>query len=229
MTSHPIRGILPVKHNSQRVPGKNFRPFLGKPLFEHMLATLAQSVFVDSVVVDTDSDWLIDYLAENWPQVTTLRRPDYLAQSSTPMNDVLQHTMDNAAEDFFLQVHTTSPLLTAGTIDRAIEFFWAHWPEQDSVFSVTRKQERLWSKDARPLNHDPKVLLPTQDLDPIFVENSCLYLFNREVFQTERGRIGKNPALFVTPDIESVDIDTEADFDIAEALGRGFVKPEGDN
>lgn len=228
MNGNPILGILPIKQNSQRVPGKNFRTFLGQPLFLHILATLVESTRLTRIVVDTDSEWLISYLNENWPQVEAIRRPDHLALGSTPMNDVLQNTLKAAGEDFFLQVHVTSPLLSVQTIDRAIDFFWQHWPDHDSLFSVTKKQERLWSKDCIPLNHDPAILLPTQDLAPIFVENSCLYLFNREVFTREVGRIGRAPILFTTPELESLDIDTEEDFKIAEALGLYLKRQPGE-
>lgn len=229
MTNENLLGILPIKKNSERVQGKNFRTFLGRPLFEHVLATLDGSKLLNRILVDTDSEWLIGHLAERWPNVSTLRRPNRLAQGTTPMNEVLQHTLENSSENFFLQVHATSPLLTSETVDRAIEFFWEHWPDHDSLFSVTRRQERLWSKDRVPLNHDPRVLLRTQDLDPFFVENSCLYLFNREVFVREGGRIGKSPALFTTPEVQSLDIDTEEDFLIAEAVAAriAILEPGG--
>ena len=218
MTREPLTAIVPIKHNSERVPRKNLRPFVGRPLFEHIIDALTSASLVDSIVVDTDSDVISESLADYRPDITVLPRPPHLANSEAPMNDVLRNTMVQLSGDFFLQVHTTSPLLTATTIDRAVETFWSHWPDNDSLFSVSKKQERLWSRDGRPLNHDPRVLLPTQDLEPFFVENSCIYIFNRDVFLAHGSRIGSKPYLFDTPDLESVDIDVESDFIIAEAL-----------
>ena len=218
MTREPLAAIVPIKHNSERVPGKNLRPFAGRPLFEHIIDALTSTSLVDSIVVDTDSDVISESLADRRPDITVLPRPSHLARSETPMNDVLRNTIGQLSGNFFLQVHTTSPLLTAPTIDRAVEAFWAHWPHYDSLFSVSKKQERLWSGEGTPLNHDPRVLIPTQDLEPFFVENSCIYIFNRDVFVTHGSRIGPSPYLFDTPDLESIDIDVESDFIIGEAL-----------
>ena len=222
-TREPLTAIVPIKHNSARVPGKNLRPFAGLPLFHHILDALESSTLIDMIVVDTDSEDIARSVAESRPHVTVLPRPSHLAQPETPMNDVLEHTIAQLAGDFFLQAHTTSPLLTAPTIDSAIEAFWAHWPTHDSLFSVSKKQERLWSRKGVPLNHDPQVLLPTQDLEPFFVENSCLYVFNRDVFLDHSSRIGSRPYLFETPDLESIDIDVESDFIIGEAIASRDV------
>lgn len=223
MAREPLTAIVPIKHNSERVPGKNLRPFAGRPLFEHIMDALTSASLVDSIVVDTDSDAISEILADHRPDIAILPRPPHLAQHETPMNNVLRNTLGQLSGDFFLQVHTTSPLLTAATIDRAVESFWAHWPDNDSLFSVSKKQERLWSGEGTPLNHDPRVLLPTQDLDPFFVENSCLYVFNRDIFLTHGSRIGSTPYLFNTPDLESIDIDVESDFIIGEALASRRV------
>ena len=94
------------------------------------------------------------------------------------------------------------------------------YPEYDSLFSVTRWQTRLWDAEGRPLNHDPDVLLRTQDLPPVYEENSCLYIFTRERFLERRNRLGYRPYLFEIPALEAVDIDEPADWAVAECLLR---------
>jgi CMP-N-acetylneuraminic acid synthetase len=69
-----------------------------------------------------------------------------------------------------------------------------------------------------PMNHDPAVLMRTQDLTPVYVENSCLYLFSKESLKATGNRIGKTPMMFEIDKLEAHDIDDEADFALAEML-----------
>ena len=86
------------------------------------------------------------------------------------------------------------------------------------MFSVTKQQTRFYDKNVVAINHDPKKLIRTQDLEPWYEENSNLYLFTKESFKETGARIGKNPVLFETSKIESIDIDDIDDFNIAEAI-----------
>jgi CMP-N-acetylneuraminic acid synthetase len=88
----------------------------------------------------------------------------------------------------------------------------------DSLFSVTPLQTRLYWPDGRAINHDPEILLRTQDLPPVYEENSCLYLFTREVLASGGTRIGRRPILFEMDPEEATDIDVEHDFRMAEVL-----------
>ena len=97
-------------------------------------------------------------------------------------------------------------------------FFDAYPDRCDSLFSVTRWQTRLYDADGRAINHDPEVLLRTQDLPPVYEENSNLYLFTRESLQRRKHRIGERPLLFEVDRLEAVDIDDEAGWAVAEAL-----------
>ena len=66
------------------------------------------------------------------------------------------------------------------------------------------------------MNHDPAILMRTQDLEPVYEENSCIYIFERVAFLRRENRIGKTPMMFEIPPDESLDIDTEQDFQIIE-------------
>ena len=72
------------------------------------------------------------------------------------------------------------------------------------------------------MNHDPNVLLRTQDLPPMFLENSCLYIFSREGLQSRRNRLGARPLMFEISSEEAWDIDTELDFAIADYLKQNL-------
>jgi len=150
--------------------------------------------------------------------VKTILRPEALRADTVPMNEILLYDTAQVQADLYLQTHSTNPLLKSKTISNAIKAFKQAWPEKDSLFGVTRWQTRLYDADGKAINHNPKELLRTQDLPPVYEENSTLYLFTRENLQTYHHRIGERPLLFEVPALEAVDIDEETDFAIAEAL-----------
>ena len=210
--------LVPMRHHSERVPGKNYRPLAGKPLYHHILNTLLAVDAIDQVVVDTDSDLILEGLQQDFPTVTRLRRPEALRAGTVPMNDILVHDVAEVQADFYLQTHTTNPLLTSETVTRAVETFFEQYPEHDSLFGVTRLQTRLYDQQGQPLNHDPNNLLRTQDLPPIYEENSCIYIFPRQTLLSRQNRLGERPLMFEIPADEAWDIDEELDFTVAETL-----------
>lgn len=213
-----IAAIVPMRHVSERVPGKNYREFAGKPLYHHIVSTLLSCPEVAEIVIDTDSDLIMEDARKAFPSVKLCLRPGHLRNEMTPMNDVLLNTVRQIKADFYLQTHSTNPLLRSSSISSAINALTSKTSEYDSLFSVTRLQTRLWTSGAKPLNHDQSVLLRTQDLDPVFEENSCIYLFSRASLEKYKNRIGARPLMYEIDKLESQDIDTEEDFTLAEAL-----------
>lgn len=213
-----IVALVPMRHHSQRVPGKNFRPMAGKPLFHHIIDTLLACPEISQVVVDTDSQPVMQGLQQHFPEVTILERPDFLRADTISMNEILVYDTSQIQADYYLQTHTTNPVLHPSTISRAIQTFLANISTFDSLFSVTRKQIRLWDQHGRAINHDPTVLLQTQDLPPVYEENSCIYIFSRQTLLSHRNRLGQHPFMFEIDADEAWDIDEELDFLIAEFL-----------
>jgi CMP-N-acetylneuraminic acid synthetase len=217
-----IAALVPMRHHSQRVPGKNFRLLAGKPLFYHIIETLYAVPAIERIVVDTDSPIIIEGLKESFPKVKVINRPDHLRADDVPMNNILLFDVSQVESDFFLQTHSTNPLLKASTISRGIESFFANQPEFDSLLSVTRMQTRLYDQHGKAINHDPEMLIQTQDLPPVYEENSCMYIFSRQGLEKRRNRIGKKPIFFEIDPAEAWDIDEELDFLICEhLLGSG--------
>jgi CMP-N-acetylneuraminic acid synthetase len=213
-----VVALVPMRHHSERVPGKNYRLLAGRPLFHHILSTLMACEMIQEIVVDTDSPTIIEGVRENFPQVRVLERPHHLRGDHVPMNEVLIYDTSQIEADFYLQTHCTNPLLRPETVSRAIQTLLNAYPTYDSLFSVTRLQSRLWDALGRAINHNPAVLLRTQDLPPVFEENSCIYLFTRQLLVARRNRLGERPLLFEMDPIESWDIDEEHDFLIADLL-----------
>lgn len=212
--------LVPMRHHSQRVPGKNYRDLAGKPLYQHIIETLLAVPAVDEIVVDTDSDPVMNGLRENFPRVKIINRPEHLRADDMPMNEILIHDTEQYPADFYLQTHSTNPLLKAETISDAIQAFKNNYPKLDSLYSVTRWQSRFYDKDGKAVNHNPRELIQTQDLPPMYEENSCIYIFTRDNLIAKRHRISDQPLMFEIPRLEAVDIDEESDFQIANILMR---------
>jgi CMP-N-acetylneuraminic acid synthetase len=209
-----------MKANSERVKGKNFRPFNGKPLFRWILDTLLSLDEIDEVVINTDArEVLAEHGLTDGDKVRIRDRKPEICGDTVSMNLVLADDIENVPADIYLMTHTTNPLLSAATIRMALDAYQKGAREgADSVFTVNKFQTRFYRQDASAINHDPNVLLRTQDLEPWFEENSNLYVFSKASFALTNARIGKRPLLVETGRSESVDIDDEEGWRIAEAI-----------
>tara|TARA_R110002049_G_scaffold88041_1_gene222647 strand:- start:1 stop:696 length:696 start_codon:yes stop_codon:yes gene_type:complete len=216
--------LLPMKAHSARVSGKNFKPFAGKPLFQWILDALLDVKSIDAVIINTDAR---DILAENGladghgnGRVLIRDRKPEICGDFVSMNLVLADDIEAMDANAYVMTHTTNPLLSSTTIERAIKDYReaVSTGNGDSLFTVNKIQTRFYKSDGSAINHDPDVLLRTQDLEPWFEENSNLYIFYRESFSRTNARIGKKPILFETPPMESLDIDDQPQWEQAEAV-----------
>jgi CMP-N-acetylneuraminic acid synthetase len=218
MKKYSVAALVPMRHHSQRVPGKNYREMVGKPLYAHIISTLLGVPEIDKIIVDTDSPVVLDGLERDFPTVIRINRPEELCADDIPMNEILMHDTGVVEADFYLQTHSTNPVLSAATISRGVNTFLEKYPAYDSMFSVTRRQVRFWDQLGRPINHNPAILLQTQDLPPVYEENSCMYLFTRNSLIQKRNRLGDRPMMFEISAEEAWDVDTELDFKMAELM-----------
>jgi len=214
--------LVPMKGHSERVPNKNLRNFNGRPLCQWILNTLSHTPEVDEIVVNTDSGRLADETRAF--NATVLNRPQRLRGDHVSMNKIILHDVAETDGDLYLQTHCTNPLLCSDTISEALSMFKES--DCDSIFSVTPLQTRLWDEDGVPINHQRDELKRTQDLPPLYEENSNLYLFTNKSIKRCENRIGNNPTMYPMDEREAIDIDEPIDFMIAEKLHQ---KKYGDN
>ena len=211
--------LMPMRHNSERVRGKNYREFGdGRPLFFHMADKLLKCDQIDKLVINTDSPLVKKLCKSHFPDIIVIDRPEYLSDEHCPMNDIIQYDINQIPSKFYIQTHSTNPLLSIDTLNNSLQVFKENFPKYDSLFSVTRQQTRFWDSMTRPINHNPKKLIRTQDLPPIYEENSCIYIFSKECLIKNQNRIGRRPFLYEIDKLEAVDIDTEIDFILAEKI-----------
>jgi CMP-N-acetylneuraminic acid synthetase len=220
-----------MKANSQRVKGKNFRNFCGKPLFRWILDALLSVDAIDKIVINTDARHVLveNGLVEGGRIVIRDRKPE-LCGDDVSMNLVLADDVANVPADVYLMTHTTNPLVSAETLGKALAVFREAQlsGRVDSLFTVDKVQTRFYRADCSPVNHDPDNLIPTQNLEPWFEENSNIYVFTSDSFGLTRARIGKRPMMYEGPYFESIDIDTQADWDFAEVAARYLAEKSKD-
>jgi CMP-N-acetylneuraminic acid synthetase len=217
--------LLPLKANSERVPRKNFRSFCGKPLFRWMLDTLLGMPEVELIVINTDARHeLTECGLEPNSRVLIRERKPELCGDFISMNSVIADDIVSVKSETYLMTHTTNPLLSEASIRGALAAYYQGTESagRDSLFTVNKFQARFYRLDGSAVNHDPSCLIRTQDLEPCFEENSNLYIFSADSFRVTGARIGQTPILFETPKRESVDIDDEESWHIAEALAHTY-------
>jgi CMP-N-acetylneuraminic acid synthetase len=207
-----------MKAHSERVPGKNFRPIAGKPLVRWILDALLGVDAISKVVINTDARALLEEIGITDSERIIIRdRREDLCGDTVSMNLILADDIAAVNADLYLMTHTTNPLISTETLHDAIDSFESN-DEADSLFSVNKIQTRFYRDDGSAVNHDPKNLIRTQDLEAWYEENSCLYLFTSNSFAKTGARIGENPMMYETPPLESLDIDEPHQWFLSEAV-----------
>lgn len=225
MNDFIVSALVPMKGHSERVPLKNTRLLGDTPLFYHILRSLIQAKQVGEILVDTDSEKIKDLIRKDFPKVTIIDRPVELAGDKVPMTAIIEHDCRFIKTKHFLQTHATSPFIKPETIDTAIRaYFEGISGGFDSVMGVNKFQTRFYDCNKKPINHNPDIMLPSQDMPSIYEDSSSFYINSVERLLESKKRIGKNPIFFEISKLESMDIDTEEDFMLCEAIYESLNK-----
>lgn len=216
-----------MKENSERIPNKNLKLLNGKPLYYWVLYNLIESNIINKILINTDSIKISNSIIKHFesPKIQIIKRPKNLIGDYVSMNEIIQYDINTIDSDIFIQTHSTNPMLKLSTINKSLNLMLNSKKKFDSIFSVTKIKKRFYDKNTLPYNHDPK-MLTTQNLEPLFEENSCFYIFTKESFNLSKSRIGINPIMFELDEIESIDIDYPNDFKLAELIHKNFYKNE---
>lgn len=211
-----ITALVPMKGHSERIPNKNIRLLAGKPVFHWIVESLCKSKYIDEIIIDTDSKEIAKSATTNF-NVKILERPECLLGDMVSIQPLIEYDISQTNSEYFLQTHSTNPLVTSDTIDKAIEVFFSE-NIHDALFTVTPTKTRFYWPNGTGINHDPKQLIRTQDLEPIYEENSCLYIFSKTTNRKTGNRLGANPKMLPIDRLEATDIDDIEDFYWAEYL-----------
>jgi CMP-N-acetylneuraminic acid synthetase len=204
-----------VKEKSERLPGKNFKVFNGRPLYHWILDTLEAVPEIEKIVVNTDAKRIIEGIPDHF-NVEVSIRPENLRDDKVT-TDIIKYEVNRIDSDIFLHTYCTCPLLTPKTISSAISKFLES-PSYDSLLPVTKHQKRFYDSEFEPINHDPVSLSPSQNIPPVYEDNSVLFIYTEESLKKTGHRIGNEPLPFEIDKREAIEIDYLSDFKIAEII-----------
>lgn len=211
--------FIPIKQNSERVPGKNLKVLNGKKLYEYIIQHTIEADVFDDIYIDTNSDEIAAYAEANGCKVIT-RKPE-LAMNTANGNDLLNYHAEIHPEyDYYFQLFATAPYLQPATISKCF-YELVNSEVYDSTFTAIENHGFYWLNE-NPINYRPDVLPRSQDLVPVMEETTGLYGIKKESLLKYRCRIGRKPYICMVDKFEAVDINTETDFKMAEYVGRVY-------
>ena len=207
-----IVAVMPIKLQNERLPGKNIALLGERPLLQYELSSLKRIEIIDDIFVFCSNEEIKKYLLEG---VKFLRRPKTLDLPTSNFTQIFSCFMQTVDADIYVYAHATAPFVKTKTMCQCIEAVVSG--KYDSAFCASRLQDYLW-KDGEPLNFDATDLPRSQDLPVLYRETSGIYVFTREVFQEMHRRVGKTPFIKEISFKEAVDINTQEDFALAQAM-----------
>lgn len=209
--------FIPIKSNSERVPGKNFRVLNGKKLYEYICEHVKEANVFDEVFIDTNSEEIAGYAQKMGYQV--IQRKEELARNTANGNDLLVHHYNLHPEfDYYFQLFATAPYLMPQSIRNCVNALLQS-ETYDSCFTATENHGFYWL-NGNPINYRPGILPRSQDMQAMVEETTGLYGISRDSLDRYRCRIGRNPLIYRVSKFEAVDINTEEDLKIAEYIGK---------
>lgn len=213
-----ITAIIPLKRESIRVPNKNFKSFGDTNLLDLKLKYLNVVNEVDNILINTDSVELINDLNLKYSQLKKLcfvLREPYFASSKCSGSEFFENIATNAVGDVLIYSPVTSPFVKPDSLRKGIEIYKNN--EYDSVVSVFDMKHHMWMNN-KPLNYNPYSSPNSQDLPTIYKITYGFGIISKKLMIEKRNIIGNNPHFFELNELESVDIDTNLDFEFAEFL-----------
>lgn len=213
--------FIPIKANSERVPGKNFRILNGKKLYEYILEHAVEADTFDDIYVDTNSDEIKNYATEKG--LLVIDRKEELARNTANGNDLLLYHHEKYPQyDYYFQLFATAPYLQSETIKQCCGKL-LYSETYDSCFTAVENHGFYWL-NGNPINYRPGILPRSQDMSPMIEESTGLYGISREALERYHSRIGARPYIHTISKFEAVDINTEEDLKIAEYIGKSYWK-----
>ena len=216
-----VLALIPARGGSKQIPRKNVKQFAGKPLIAWTIDAALAASGLDRVIVSTDDPQIAE-TAESYGAEVPFMRPAELGCDNTPTIDVALHVISQLPDyDWLLILQPTSPLRTAADIN-GIKCF----SEQNnavSVVSVSRiSQHPFWmykknSKQVLMPFIDEPLTTRRQDLPALWVLNGSLYFASVKWLIETQSLVGIETLGYETPEERSQDIDSENEWEWAEA------------
>ncbi len=228
-----VLGVIPARAGSKGVPNKNIRELNGKPLIYYSIVEGLKSNFVSDLVVSTDSKEYQN-ISKIYGADCPFLRPSKLSSDDSLAVPTIQHATNEMEKikgieyDYVVMLQPTSPLRKYSHIDQALTKLFNS--DADAIISVVdvnnnhpMKMKIFTGKNSisgRLIDYEkpPVENCPRQKLPPVFIVNGAIYATKRNVLMKENSFQGKNCLGFKMSEDESINIDTEIEFLIAEKI-----------
>ncbi|MCI8333341.1 MAG: acylneuraminate cytidylyltransferase family protein [Lachnospiraceae bacterium] len=206
-----IVAFIPIKFNNQRLPGKNIKELGGKPLCKYVFETAKKVHGLDEIYVICSDEKICNYIPEG---IKFKKRPLRLDGPLIKSKDILEWFTKEVNADIYVLMHVTQPFIKEETIQTAVEM--VRDCDYDSAFAAHIIKEFAWYKNS-PINYTFDNVVRTQELEPIYVEGE-LFIFKKEIFTKYGRRIGFKPYIHPIDWKESICIDEQKDFEMAQMV-----------
>ena len=207
--------LIAVREGSKRIHKKNIRNFAGSSLLEIKIKQALAAKGIDEILVSSDSDEMLD-LANSF-NVKTIKRPAKFCSNSIEMKEVYKHLAENLDCDHVVYLHVTSPLLKIETLNESIKIYKNLGPEFSSLASVEHIMKYIWF-EGKAINYDPKNHPRSQDLDKYYILNFAINIIPKIEMIKTKSILGDNFYPYFISEIESIDVDTKVQFEMAEFM-----------
>lgn len=229
-----ILALIPARSGSKKILNKNIKLLFGKPLIQYSIEEAKKSVYINKIIVSTDSTQIADIAKDLCAEVPFLR-PDELAQDDTTDLPVFEHCLkwlkknDDFYPDIIIHLRPTAPLRTFEHIDVGIEKLINN-PKADSLRSVTiapKHPLKMWVVENNILqpflpehisNIKESYNLPRQSFNTTYIQNGSVDVVWTKTIINKNSMTGDVILPLVMNEEDSVNIDNEIDFIIAELL-----------
>lgn len=215
-----VIAVIPARGGSKRLPGKNIKPMLGKPLLYWVAKEATSSKYIDEVYVSTEDKKIKGVALSFNIGLKIIDRPLELAEDKTSEELVHLHAMEKVPFDILVILHATNPLTTSEDLDQALEKMTNG--KYDSMITGTLHRRFYWTRDGKPLNYNPLKRPRMQDWEGTVTENGAFYITTPKILKKYGNFLaGKIGVYEMTPE-KSVDIDDENDWLEAEKLLKKY-------
>jgi len=215
-----MTAVVAVREGSQRVPKKNIRKFADTNLLELKLKVLVNAKYIDEIIVNSDSDEMLE-VGKNFGAVCQ-KREEYFASSKATNSEFHGHIAKTTETDFIFLAPACSPFISSSAHDEAILKF--RNSVNDSLTSTHEVKGHLWL-DGKPINYDLSNVPNSQDLPDIQMLNYGISIIEKKTMEINKALIGNNPGFTQLDTIQSIDINTLEEFEIAELLFQNNLIP----
>jgi N-acylneuraminate cytidylyltransferase len=230
MTEKAVIAFIPVRGGSKGIPGKNIRPFCGRPLVWWAIKAASECQAVGRIVVSTDSAEIARVVTEfGFSRLEIHWRSGNSAHDTASTESAMIEFASEVQFDDIVLIQATSPLLESSDLDRGFDLF--RRDNVDSCLSVVRQKRFYWEQKGdtfAPVNYDPLSRPMRQAWGGQLVENGAFYITSRERLLSTGSRISGRIACCEMNEESYFEIDEPSDWRIAEGLKRQALLRAGE-